>query len=110
MRQKKLTREQVLRRLGELAFGKANDVVKLALLDEAELRREIGTLDLSVLAELKRSDKGVEIKVVDRVKALEELFALLDGGQEERQKAELFFEALNGTVKENGGQAESLSD
>jgi len=94
MKREELTRDSVLRRLGELAFGRANDVVKLALLEEEALREQIEQLDLSVLAELKRSDKGVEVKVVDRVKALEELFALLDGGEGGRQSAERFFRAL----------------
>ena len=99
MRRTKLTRERVLQRLGELAFGRANDVVKLALLEEAELQERIDGLDLSVLAEFRRGDKGVEIKVVDRVKALEELFGLLDGGKDERDKAEQFFRALKDSAR-----------
>lgn len=91
MGKNKLNREQVLKRMGELAFGRANDVVKLAVLGETQLQEQIDALDLSVLAEFRRGDKGVEVKVVDRVKALEELFALLDEGTTQRQKAEQFF-------------------
>ena len=66
----KISREDVTRRLAELAFGKANDCVRLALEDEPEL----GKLDLSLLSEVKRNDKGtVEIKLIDRLRALEQL-------------------------------------
>ena len=106
MRRARLTRERVLQRLGELAFGRANDVVKLALLEEAELQERIDELDLSVLAEFRRGDKGVEIKVVDRVKALEELFGLLDGGKSEQDKAEQFFQALKDSTQAEEDQGE----
>lgn len=94
MGRRSLTQRAVLQRLGELAFGRANDVVKLALLEEGALLGQLDGLDLSVLAEFKRGDRGVEIKVVDRVQALEELFKLLGGG--ERRQAEAFFRALEG--------------
>lgn len=68
-----ICREDVARRLAELAFGKANDCVRLAL--EEDLRLE--KLDLGLLSEIKRNEKGtVEIKLVDRLKALEQLSAL----------------------------------
>ena len=63
-------REDVIRRLAELVFGKANDCVRLALEDDPQLNR----LDLSLLSEIKRNEKGtVEIKLIDRLKALEQL-------------------------------------
>ena len=70
IRSGQIRREDVTRRLAELAFGKANDCVRLALEDEPELSR----LDLSLLSEVKRNEKGtVEIKLIDRLKALEQL-------------------------------------
>ena len=66
----KLRREDVLRRLAELAFGQPNDCVRLALEELPDLKG----LDLSLLSEIKRSDKGmVEIRLIDRVKVLERL-------------------------------------
>ena len=66
----KLRREDVLRRLAELAFGQPNDCVRLALEEMPDLKG----LDLSLLSEIKRSDKGmVEIRLIDRVKVLERL-------------------------------------
>ncbi len=86
----KITREDVVRRLAELAFGKANDCVKLVLKDDAVLDR----LDLSLLTELKRSDKGaVEVRLVDRLKALEQLSMLASAGGED---VESFLKALQG--------------
>lgn len=76
-----LRREDVLRRLAQLAFGRANDAVRLALhAGEADTE----SLDLSAVAEFKVTDKGgVEVKLVDRVRALETLCGLLeqDGGR-----------------------------
>ena len=65
-----LRREDVLRRLAELAFGQPNDCVRLALEEMPDLKG----LDLSLLSEIRRSDKGlVEIRLIDRVKVLERL-------------------------------------
>ena len=70
IRDGRLRREDVLRRLAELAFGQPNDCVRLALEELPDLKG----LDLSLLSEIKRSDKGmVEIRLIDRVKVLERL-------------------------------------
>ena len=66
-------REDVIRRLGELAFGRPNDCVRLVL----EERPEVEKLDLSLLSEIKRSEKGaLELKLLDRLAVLEQLAAL----------------------------------
>lgn len=90
IRSGKVSKEDVTRRLAELAFGKANDCVRLALEDEPEL----GRLDLSLLSEVKRNDKGtVEIKLIDRLRALEQLAAVAGDDSGELQQ---LLEALNG--------------
>ena len=69
-RQCDVGRQDVVRRLAQLAFGRANDCVKLVLEDAPQIDR----LELSLLSELKRNDKGtVEVKLIDRVAALEQL-------------------------------------
>lgn len=86
---KQLRADDAVRRMAELAFGEANDCVKLVM----EEGCDIGGLDLSLLAELKRGSNGVvEIKLLDRVKVLDRLLELLGGtgGQ-----AEAFLSALN---------------
>ena len=83
-------RQDVTRRLAELAFGKANDCVRLALEDAPDLEK----LDLSLLSEVKRNDKGtVEITLIDRLQALEQLAEVAgeDGGD-----LESFLQALQG--------------
>lgn len=81
-------RTDVVRRLAELAFGKPNDCVRLALEEGIDPRE----LDLSLLSEIKRSDKGmVEIKLVDRLRALEMLSQNASGSNGE---AESFLKAL----------------
>lgn len=70
IREGRVQRADVLRRLAELAFGPPNDCVRLALEEMPDLEK----LDLSLLSEIKRSDKGmVEIRLIDRVKVLERL-------------------------------------
>ena len=70
IRSGQICREDVTRRWAELAFGRANDCVRLALEDDPKL----DMLDLSLLSEIKRNEKGtVEIRLIDRLKALEQL-------------------------------------
>ena len=67
----------VKRRLAELAFGRANDCVQLVLDPEADVAR----LDLSLLTEVKRSERGaVEVRLVDRLEALRMLSELCEAG------------------------------
>lgn len=87
-------RRDIQRRLAELAFGRANDCVKLVL----EESPEVDALDLSLLSEVKRSDRGtVEVKLIDRLRALEALSGVV-GSEEGEMKA--FLQALRGG--ENG--------
>jgi len=93
IRSGEVRRQDVTRRLAELAFGKANDCVRLALEDEPSLDK----LDLSLLSEVKRNDKGtVEIKLIDRLRALEQLAEV---AEEDNSDMDAFLQALQG-----GGQ------
>ena len=91
IREGKLTRDDVARRLAELAFGQANDCVKLVLGDDVSLEG----LDLSLLTELKRNDKGtLEVRLVDRLRALEQLATL---AQNTGTDLESFLQAMQGS-------------
>lgn len=80
--------ERIKRELRKLAFGKANDCVKLALCEDVDIEK----LDLSLLTEIRRSERGtVEVKLLDRTKVLEQLAQMAEGGDE---KAEEFLQAL----------------
>jgi len=72
-------KKDVVRKLGELAFGKVNDCVRLALEECPELEN----LDLGLLSEVKRNEKGmVEIKLIDRLKVLQQLAQVIgDDGE-----------------------------
>ena len=85
-----LQRRDIQRRLAELAFGRANDCVKLVLEDSPQ----VDELDLSLLSEVKRSDRGaVEVNLIDRLRALEALNGMV-GHEEGEMKA--FLQALRG--------------
>lgn len=86
----KIQKRDIVRCLAELAFGKGNDCVRLVMEENPDLE----ALDLSLLSEVKRNDKGtVEVKLMDRLRVLEMLSAAV-GGQEEEMQA--FLQALRG--------------
>ena len=86
-----IRRQDVARRLGELAFGRANDCVRLVLEENPVLEK----LDLSLLSEVKRNEKGtVEIRLIDQLKALEQL-SLMTG--EDDGALEQFLQAVQGS-------------
>ena len=85
-----LRRQDVVRRLGELAFGRVNDCVRLVLEEHPVLEQ----LDLSLLSEMKRNEKGaVEIRLINRLQALEQL-ALMTG--EDDGALEAFLQVVQG--------------
>lgn len=85
-----VSRQDVTRRLAELAFGRANDCVRLALEDAPDL----DALDLSLLSEVKRNDKGtVEIRLIDRLQALEQLTQVAEDGDTDLSA---FLQAMRG--------------
>ena len=92
MEKKELGREDVIEALKEIAFGRGNRGVELTYLSEptAQLIRK---MDLSAVAEFKRGANGaVEVKFVDRVKALSVLYEMLGSGGED--ETEEFLRAL----------------
>ena len=90
-----LKREDVLRQLARLAFGRVDDAVRLALY-RGEV--ELGGLELSAISELRVAEKGIEVKLVDRVRALETLWKLLDSG--EPQDSDPLYQALTALDRE----------
>ena len=93
-------REEVLRRMERLADQRPNDAVKLAFLTEAQAAC-IDQLDLRALTELKRHGNGaVEIKLVDKMAALERLYEM---AKESGEGADAFLKALEQSVEQGGG-------
>ncbi len=85
-----VSRRDVIRRLAELAYGQVNDCVRLALEEDVRLEE----LDLSLLSEVRRNDKGtVEIKLIDRLQVLKQL---AEAAGEEKAGMEGFLQAMQG--------------
>lgn len=94
-----ICRADAVRRLCAVAFGRPNDAIRLALGDGLT-GGEIDALDLSAVAEFKRSSTGgVEMKFFDRAKALELLCGIL-GGAEDNGAAEEFFRAVGAETED----------
>ena len=92
------SRKAVLRQIRKLAESRVNDAVRLAFLSEEELG-ELAKLDLSAVAEFKRSSNGpVEVKFIDRLAALQ---WLMDRAEED-PKAQRLYEALEGAAGQVG--------
>ena len=90
-----IRREDVLQRLAQLAFGRANDAIRLAL-NPKQVNPDL--LDLSAVSEFKVTEKGVEVKLIDRVRALENLYQLLDSA--DKNGADELYRALEDAAGE----------
>jgi len=91
-----ITRSHVIQRAARIAFGPANDCVRLALLpQEQQDPGLLDSLDLSLLSEFKRNANGsVEIRLASRLDALR-LLAELVGDQDSSPQALELIRALN---------------
>lgn len=92
-----IQREDVVRRLAHIAFSDAADALQLAL---APREAAPEGLDLAAVAEFKVTEKGVEMKLVDRIEALEALYRLQESRQE--QGVETLYRAINSAVGNPG--------
>ena len=92
--------------LKRLAFGSCTDAVYLVFADELPSPSVIEGLDLFNVSEIKRvKGGGVEVKLFDRLKALEKLFELENAGSD-RSKAADLIRALT----EHDGESECVDD
>ena len=98
-------RKTLIEEIRRLAFGGANDAVKLAFLPEDALDC-LGGLDLTALRSLRRLSNGtVEIEFIDRIKLIE---LLLSAGQDgENGGAGSLIQALDRAAERLGGTGES---
>ena len=70
--------------LYRLAYGGASDALTLLYRDELS-EDDLNLLDLRNVSEIKRTDKGIEIKFCDRIKAIDKLHELCGSGAEQGQ-------------------------
>ena len=83
-----ISREEILKELAELAFGRCNDAARLALMGQDALKK-IGRLDLRGVTALHVNEKGgFDLKLLDRTKAIELLLAALRESEGEGAAAE----------------------
>ncbi len=76
--------EEVISGYRQLAFGSVADALRLVYSDENPDKFEIEGLELFNVSEIKRpKGGGIEIKFFDRLKALEHLEAMCDGGKDD---------------------------
>lgn len=76
--------------LRRLAFGDINDAVRLAFSDELPSPAELQRMDLFNVSEIKRvKGGGVEIRIFDRLKALERLYDYAHAGENGEMAASL---------------------
>lgn len=99
-----IDREQILKGLRDLAFGRCNDAVKLSFLDPNDPKRieKVARLDLRCLESVKTGDKGVEIKLVDRAKLIELLLEATEERQQSGAAAAELIGAINGAADRLG--------
>lgn len=99
---KKLCSADVAEHIRRLAFGRANDAVRLAFL-APEQQGLIEGLDLSMVSEVKRGAKGeVEVKLLNRIDLLELLSKLLEANMPKSNEAENFFAAMDSAASKLG--------
>ena len=78
-----LQTEDLVRYLTRIAFSRPNDAIALA----CGQAYGIEEMDLAAVAEFKRKDENMEIKFVDRVKALQVLWEILRTQNERQEEA-----------------------
>jgi len=93
---------ELIGQIRELAFGRANDAVKLLFL-EPEQMGMVDALDLRMVSEIKRGSGGaIEVKLVSRLALLELLSKLMEGSETESSRAENFFRAMDAAAQKLG--------
>ncbi|MFT3952427.1 MAG: terminase small subunit [Oscillospiraceae bacterium] len=96
--------------LERLAFGRANDAVRLVFSEEAPGRQELERMDLFNVSEIKRvKGGGVEIRLFDRQKALERLLEL-ETAHSGEDAAQRFFKALADASDGESGAGDVTAD
>ncbi|MDR2817754.1 MAG: hypothetical protein LBB04_03460 [Oscillospiraceae bacterium] len=87
----KKIRTQVIKMLKKCVFGTAKSVIKLLFNSEEEIRKQIKKLDLLNVAEIKKGkNNSIEIKFVDRLKALDKLCELMDNADVDETEGALY--------------------
>lgn len=97
--------------LHRLAFGSTTDAVELLFFEETPPPSKLAGLDLFHVSEVKRGKNGVEVKLFDRLKALEALARLAEA-EGAGDGALPFYKAILGSAGggENTSEGEGYDD
>ena len=105
--EEKRQREQLIRQVRRLTRARVNDAVKLAYLS-GEALEAIDGLDLTAMTEFKRAGNGaVEIKLVDKILALETLYGI---AKQSGEGAQALFQALERSTRRTEGPGEGARE
>jgi len=103
---KKISRDVILTKLAELAFGGCNDAAKLAFVTGDDLEA-LDRLDLRALAGVHTSGNGgVEVKLIDRTKLIELLLAATEERPEPAAEAAGLISAIERSAEKIAGTAD----
>lgn len=101
---KKIKRKYVLEKLSDIAFGRANDAVKLAFAEPEGGTGFLDGLDLTMLAEVKRGSGGaVEVKLLNRLDALKLMIEAAEPDKFSSDGARSFFDAMDEAARVQAG-------
>ena len=94
--------------LYKLAYGGVSDALTLLYRDDLS-EEDLRMLDLRNVSEIKRTDKGIEVKFCDRIKAIDKLQELLGSGTEHGNGSGLL-DAILSSAEALGSRSGSETD
>ena len=94
--------------LYRLAYGGVSDALTLLYRDDLS-EEDLRMLDLRNVSEIKRTDKGIEVKFCDRIKAIDKLQELLGSGTEHGNGSGLL-DAILSSAEALGSRSGSETD
>ena len=98
---RKIKREEIIERLRKLTESRSNDIVKLVFTNSQEDLQSVDDMDLTLLTEIKRNEKGaVEIKLINKFDVLKFLIDLTEGVDCDSSNLDNFIRALDKPSKE----------
>lgn len=104
-----LSRQLVLEKIAELAFGRCNDEAKLAFMGSGDMA-DMDKLDLRILAGLHvGASGGVELRLLDRVKLAELLLMALEKDERAADEPQRLITAINAAAQRLHAEADEES-
>lgn len=104
-REKKQLEKDVIAILKRIAFNPLQDCVNLLFLNEDDAKQKINNLDLFCISEIKKPKDGtLEIKFIDRYRALEKLLEI-SNSDNGAQTLQSLYKALNNSTQNTNSES-----